>query len=528
MKHSCKNPKFTLLILAVFFFMISCTKDNDLFAEAIQEDIEEQIDEENRQNPDTDTPDDAVVDNNNSGELKAFPSAYGAGAYVTGGRGGRIIPVTRLDDARDSSGSPMEGTLRYALTRQEKRIVTFRVSGTIVIGDTDGDGFADSSHTIGVESYAGRNHNDLTVAGQTAPEGGITIKGHIYMDRTSNMIWRYVRLRKEDEFTGLDVITANNTKDVIFDHLSVSYGSDEGSSIANNTNGQFPSTGITLQNCFFAHNKTGNILGATSAQDLGGQMSYLNNFVTNTTHRFPNTAANGDYEIINNLVYNWGFRLVNVINAPKLNHINNAYIAGPRTTRYYESGNFSEISHKINLADNSTLNAEIYTAGNFISDYLTDPNADNWSTWTVFVTANGYQAKAPVPNSLQVSTPHQLLGSPIEIRTAEEIRNNLPNEVGAYKTLDSNGRVVVYRDELDSKWISEYFSNSGPDYSYGSEPFVYAFVPSNEPYADSDLDGMPDNWEIANGFNPDVQDHNDDADGDGYTNIEEFLNLVDL
>ena len=75
--------------------------------------------------------------------LKAFPGAFGAGASITGGRGGKVIAVTRLDDAEDENGKPREGTLRYAVTREFPRTVIFRVSGTIVIGDTDGDGEID-------------------------------------------------------------------------------------------------------------------------------------------------------------------------------------------------------------------------------------------------------------------------------------------------------------------------------------------------------------------------------------------------
>lgn len=92
------------------------------------------------------------------GSLKAFPSAYGAGAYVTtGGRGGRVIAVTRLDDARGADNEPVPGTLRYALTRREPRTVVFRVSGTIVLGDTDGDGLADGSKMLVLEGSATRD-----------------------------------------------------------------------------------------------------------------------------------------------------------------------------------------------------------------------------------------------------------------------------------------------------------------------------------------------------------------------------------
>lgn len=515
--------RMATLLASLLMVLFSCTNDQALLEELIASDetIEEPIDEGSSDDQNNN-------DNNNSGdgtnnpptsenELKAFPSAYGAGAYVTGGRGGVVIPVTRLDDAFEN-GQPAEGTLRYALTRQFPRIITFRVSGEIII-ERDGG--------IYLENYSGRDFSNFTVAGQTAPEGGITIVGNIYTDRVENMIWRYVRIRKDDDFDGFDCLTVGNTRRVIFDHLSLSYGSDEAMSISNGIGGEFPSTEVTIQNCLMAHSKTGNILGTVSTPEFGGQMSYINNFITNTSHRFPNTAADGDYEVINNLVYNWTYRLLNVIDAPKLNHINNAYVAGPKTTEYYPNGNFGNIAHKINLSNLRTLDAEIYSAGNYITNLLTNPDEDNWFTWTIFVTANGYNYDDPAPKSIQVNSAHPLLGSPLSIRTAEEIMNDLPNEVGAYKTLDENGNVIIYRDELDVKWIDQYFTNTGETFAYASRAFEYARIPANAPYKDTDLDGMPDAWEIANGFNPNKQDHNEDADGDGYTNLDSFLNLVD-
>ncbi len=462
------------------------------------------------------------------GRLKAFPSAYGAGAYVTtGGRGGRVIAVTRLDDARDADNQPVPGTLRYALSRQAPRTVVFRVSGTIVIGDTDGDGLADGSRMLVLEGSPTRDYSHLTVAGQTAPAGGVTIKGHIYMDQVQNMIWRYVRVRHEVDFSEFDAMTINNTRHVVLDHLSVSYGSDEGTSVTNNTNAAYPSDGVSIQYCLFAENKTGHILGAINPVTMGGEMSYHNNFTANTTHRFPNTAGDGSYEVINNLVYNWKFRLLNVVHSPRLNHINNYYKVGGAIRSFYgDAGDYGDVLHKMNLSVAST--ASIYTAGNHITGFLTDPEADNWPSWRIFVTANGHTKNDTVPTELQAKAPHPMLGDAIRIRTAQAISEELPDSVGAFRTLGADGAVVVYRDAVDEKHIDAYRNDTGGVFSYASDPFVYPVLPSNTPYADTDADGMPDAWESANGFDPALDDSAADADLDGYTNLEEFLNLVDL
>lgn len=341
------------------------------------------------------------------------------------------------------------------------------------------------------------------------------------------MIWRYVRVRHEVDFSGFDAITINNTRYVVLDHLSVSYGSDEGTSVRNNTGAEFPSDGITIQYGLFAENKTGHILGASNPVTMGGEMSYHNNFTANTTHRFPNIAADGSYEVINNLVYNWKFRLLNVVNSPRLNHINNYYkVGGAIRSHYGDAGNYGEVLHKMNLSQPST--ASIYTAGNYITGFLTDPQADNWPSWHIFTTAHGYIKNDPVPPTLQSKTAHPMLGAAIDLRTALAISQELPDNVGAFRTLDENGAVAVYRDAVDEKHIDAYRNDSGGPFSYASVPFVYPVLPSSAPYADTDADGMPDAWESANGFDPHVDDSAADADRNGYTNLEEFLNLVDL
>lgn len=461
-------------------------------------------------------------------EVLAFPSARGAGAFVTGGRGGQVVPVTRLDDARDSDDDPVEGTFRYALTRDFPRTIVFRVSGTIVLGDTNGDGELDAAERAAGGTYPSmvsienERYSNFTVAGQTAPEGGITLKGLVYTSNVRNMIWRYVRMRQDAYFNGFDTLSINGADDVVLDHLSIAYGTDEGGSIRGSADVDM--TGVTLQYNLIAASKTGSIVGNTSGGGI--EASVLNNFFTRTSHRFPNIAGGGRHDVVNNLTYNWNNRLVNVHNAALVNHVNNAYVAGPRTR-----DDTASVANKLNMGTEGILEARIYTAGNFITRLLTDPAADNWVSWQVFVDEGPYTRGDPGPSELQASAMFASLGFGAPIRSAADVMTELPDEVGAFRTLGENGEVIVYRDSLDQTYIDEYRSNSGPSEGWSCVdavcPFVYADTPSNAPYADTDGDGMPDAWESANGFDPNVDDGAGDVDGDGYTNLEEFLNLVD-
>ncbi|MEM9071704.1 MAG: hypothetical protein AAGE52_24560 [Myxococcota bacterium] len=446
--------------------------------------------------------------------LKAFPTAFGAGADVTGGRGGIVIPVTRLDDARDAEGQPVEGTLRYALTRREPRTLVFRVSGIITLGDLDGDGEIDPSESpwpslLALESA---DFSNLTVAGQSAPEGGITIRGSIFTSGVSNMIWRYVRVRAAgtEATERFSAITFRDAHDVIVDHVSSAFGGQQALSITA-FEGAPPQDAVTLQFSLLGQAKNGSIMGAVNGP--GGTTTVHNNMYTHLSHRVPNLAGPQSYEVVNNLVYDWQFRLTNVHNALELNHLNNAYVAGPHTTP-----NLAQVGHKVHLGVDNTEAARVYTDGNEVSF----ADGTGWSTWRVFQADD-----TPAPAAMEASAAFPRHAHPVPLRSPERIRDALPVEVGAFRTLDENGAVVIYRDAVDERFLSEYEAGTSTVYGYNRAEFTFPAPPSSTPYPDSDRDGMPDAWERAHGLDPERADQNGDLDDDGYTNLEEFLNEVD-
>ena len=510
--------------LCMLLFLVACTNGEE-FLESLQEDSEElpidppptddeTTDDENDDSEDdsTDGEEDNNDDNNDDqeddayyGEVKAFPTAQGAGAYTVGGRGGAVIPVTTLEDGN------YEGTLRWALTRSYPRTVVFRVSGEINL----------NSELM----ISGNDKGYLTVAGQTAPEGGITIKGErVFFFDVDEVILRYIRIR-QDRNNNEDVLTIMACSDFIIDHVSASYGGDECISV---TDGRQYIDNITIQKTLIGESKTGSILGAISQGNDGrennaGDFSFHHNLFVDVSHRFPNTSGNGNFEIINNVIHNWDSRLSRLNNEPKINFINNYYQQGLVT----QNNDIQRVMHK--LAYSANNDPEIYIAGNIVwPGVLTNPSADNWFMFSIFLNSGNYAANDPVPIEFKQNSPFSLMGSPIQIENANDAYNTVVNDVGSNATVSSTGEIVYYTDNLDMSYINKVKSRSSNLYRSVNQ-YDYPRLPSNTPYKDDDLDGMPNDWEIAKGLDPNnAEDRNGDENGNGYTNLEDFLNRVDL
>ena len=484
----------------MLLFLLACT-DKEEFLDAVSS--PPPGDETPIDPPDDDvTPPPPGDEQSQDDELKAFPSAQGAGAYAKGGRGGRVIAVTTLEDG------DYEGTFRWALKQPYPRTVVFRVSGEIVL----------NSELL----ISGQNRSFLTIAGQTAPRGGITIRGNrLFFFDVDDIVIRYIRIRQSSS-NNQDVMTLMGCSNIMIDHVSTSFGGDEAMS-ATDGGTKFVNN-ITIQRSLIGESKTGSIMGALSSGREGnaGNFSFHHNLFVDISHRFPNISGNGNFEIINNVIHNWQNRLTRINYAPRLNLINNYYQRGLVTVNQ----DINRIMHKIAYSEQHT--PQIYTAGNLIvPDVLTDPNRDNWFMWTIFLDTNRFSANEPAPESFKRNEPFSLLGSPIKIQSAENAFQDVLQNVGSNMVVDENGEKSVFIDELDDYYINMVKYQANSLYRSVSQ-WTYPSLPSNTPYADSDLDGMPDAWERARGLNPnDPEDRNGDANENGYTNLEEFLNSVD-
>ena len=414
---------------------------------------------------------------------RAFPGAEGYGANATGGRGGRVIEVTNLNDAGP-------GSLRAACEAEGPRIVVFRVSGTIPL-----------------ESRLRIRNGDLTIAGQTAPGDGICLKNYATdVSSTKNVIIRYLRFRPGDEKEGEhDCLNGRDGEDIIIDHCSASWSIDECVSFYENKN-------VTIQWCLISeslweshHSKGahgyGGIWGGTNA-------SLHHNLFAHHSSRNPRFAGddqNIDYR--NNVIYNWGF--------------NSAY-GGERATvnmiaNYYKYGPGTQETKRNRIVQPSNENGRWYVADNYVTGFP-DVTAENWNGGV-----QGEHALKPI----RATKPFPF--APVTTQSAEE----------AYRLVLANvGATLPKRDAHDARIIEEVRTGTaryGETWEGGGKGIInsqkavggWPELKSAPAPPDADHDGMPDEWEKARGLNPnDASDSAKDRDGDGYTNVEEYMNTL--
>lgn len=428
--------------------------------------------------------------------VKAFPSAKGHGQYASGGRGGQVIKVTNLNN----SGA---GSLREALETTGPRIIVFDVSGVINL-------------TSMIELTA--DNSNFTVAGHTAPQGGVTIAGRPIQlgggynksnQPCNNAVFRYLRFRNAS-YTGVDDVYMHNgfistgTKNLIFDHCSFSFNDDQAISMSGIWGDL---TDITIQNSIFSENATGIIMGNNNVQSTG-RFSVIRNLFVDQSHRMPNMDGSFPLDVLNNVIFNWESRGINLNGgSPNVNHIGNYYIEGGHSS--------------INGLNKVQGSAEplIYTAYNYHSGLYTTPQLDDQNLWSDFATANA------LASTYFTTTKH-----PIEydyaITIASQAYINVIADVGANKYLNSDGTWGAWQDSFDTIKISNVQSKTSTD-PYNTI-WTQPILPTNiRPGSyDTNGDGVPDTYAIAKGFaaSKDLTHYRWPS---GYIGVEEFLNEID-
>lgn len=414
-----------------------------------------------------------------SAQQLAFPGAEGFGRFATGGRGGTIYHVTNLND----SGT---GSLRDAVS-QSNRIIVFDVSGTIYLQS----GLVFSSN--------------LTVLGQTAPGEGIQVYGdRVSFSGANNIIVRHMRFRMGKGGTsGKDAAGVANGRNMIFDHLSVLWGRDECFSISWDNKGTEP-TDITIQNSIIGQGLQTHSCGGL-VQTQGGVTLFRNLYIENKTR---NPKVKGLNQFVNNVVYNWGNGGCYLMGRESEGNSwadieNNYFVKGPW------NGSGSPLSE-------GNENFQFYGAGNYY-----DSNKDGQLNGSP-ITDDEYTASG----ALRRSSLSEFTNLPKQFPV---IANMMTAEAALQWIIDSVGPSLPVRDEVDQYLIDELksFGTLGSTDGITDEKALPhggtgVLYPGNKTQ-DTDGDGIPDEWETANGLNP-----NNAADAaaiaaNGYANIENYV-----
>ena len=425
--------------------------------------------------------------------VKAFPTAEGFGAKALGGRGGVVIEVTNLDD----SGP---GSLRHALEQEGPRTVVFRVGGTIA-----------------VERAIQIRDPYVTIAGQTAPGDGILIRNHpantdapITIE-THDVVIRHLRLRPGPSGEPSCCVDAlglmGGARDVIIDHVSLSWGVDEllgASEDASNFTVQWSLLGEALHRSNHAKDDRHSRGLLVSTQE-GGNVSIHHNLFAHNDGRNPEVAlAYGVADIVNNVLYNPGVRMIEVSEAnakPYANVVGNVMINGKNTKRDNPHIN-NHIVRARDVDDGAREGFVMYVVGNLDEFYRTDD---------------------AMPETVSViEGDERFLAA--ERQPAPFVATTLAERALA-DVLERAGATLPRRDAVDERILASVHDRRGKIINDPSDVGGWPRLASGTPPLDTDRDGMPDAWENRLGLDPqDPADRNGDVTGNGYTNLEDYLN----
>lgn len=450
----------------------------------------------------------ATTVTNADGKAIAFPGAEGFGKYATGGRGGKVIIVSNLNDDG-------EGSFRKAATAKGTRIIVFAISGTIRL--------------LSPVSIKG----DVTIAGQTAPGDGICLADHPVTLGGNNIIIRYLRFRMGDRYQNKGMVNGSGHDDafggtrrtnIIIDHCSMSWSTDEVCSIyaGDSTTLQWNIIAEPLNYSYhfetgdkdFEHHGFGGIWG-------GRHLTAHHNLFAHCNNRNPRfdgirnaTEENVDYR--NNVIYNWGSNNIYAGEGGSYNIVNNYFKYGPSTNK--------NVRNRIcNPGKKDGLPAipfgKWYVEGNYM-DEAKDVTRDNWLGVHMGNNATDEDKRNTVINK-------PVPAEPLPVQTAKD----------AFEAVMLSAGASFKRDTMDQRIILDVRNRTGRFIDVqGGFPHGTAFELTINAWpalqtlpapADTDKDGIPDDWERKNGLNAaDPADAATNTLHPHFTNIEVYINSL--
>ncbi|MEQ9443836.1 MAG: T9SS type A sorting domain-containing protein [Cyclobacteriaceae bacterium] len=418
-------------------------------------------------------------------QLPAFPGAEGYGSNTAGGRGGKVLLVTNLNDHGP-------GSLREALEAEFSRVIVFTTGGIINL-ETE----------LVIESPY------VTVAGQSAPGDGICIRGERIRISTHDVVIRYLKSRPgdidfgpENKWPLVDAISINGRSyNVIIDHCSLSWAVDENIEVWQYAHD------ITIQHCLISealnHSKhpkgahgMGMIIGSK-----GTRVSVHHNILAHNNDRNPHINGRSIVDFRNNIIYDPGGVAsdIGANNHQRINYVGNYIIKGPHTGIHDDL----IIRNVLNQTPRIYQSDNIGAANRFKIGYYeqNDINSRLHSNETSVLANILLEQPYPSPEITMLPT--------------DRLLDYLPSEVGA---------TLPTRDPVDKKVIRDIINRKGGLVNRKGNVLEWPPYSQGIPLLDQDKDGMPDFWEERYGFDIMLDDSALDADGDEYTNIEEYLN----
>jgi len=444
--------------------------------------------------------------------IVAFPGAEGAGKYATGGRGGSVYHVTNLDD----SGP---GSFRDAVSRSG-RIIVFDVGGTINL-----------KSDVVVKG-------DNTIAGQTAPGGGgITLKGGKIGMGGNNIIIRFVSSRPgENGSSECDAWGGNKGSNSMIDHCSIGWANDEQYGLYSSTQQTVQYSIIGPSNCISYHSKGAHGFGIMMG---AGHNTWHHNMIAHNISRNFRGKIGGTntLDYVNNVIYNWGYQTA-YGTFGQVNYVGNYFKRGLSTA----GGNrFISIS-----SGTAPENYRFYLTGNKMvnpngTDYNSSMNSNNWI-------GVDYGSSGLTQSHYQVNSPLRV--NDVYGNDASVVRNAQSADAAFQTVLSYAGAGISakQRPKIDQQVMEE--ARTGTGYLTGGRDFstisssdtalndaiskynikqvnydsYYPAAITKKTIVDTDNDGMPDDWEAERGLNPYADDAMGDYLGQGYNNIEYYIN----